>query len=149
MTVTTKRGDGGTTDIKDERVAKSSSIIEFLGTIDETIAQLVYAGSLGKKELLEQPVEHLSALAAFTAGYREEFPQSYLQYLDDFISANEVDFGFSYPFESTAKASINCARTAVRKLERRAVNYQKELNLPEVTIQYLNRLSDYLYILQI
>lgn len=149
MAITTKRGDQGMTDLKDKRVSKDHELIELLGMIDETIASIVYAASLSEKTLLEPIVTHLSTFAAMVAGYQEEFPEEYLLYLEAYINAHDEAFEFSYPLDSTAKASINIARTNARKLERFTYKLQKQINFSTNILNYLNRLSDFLFILQI
>lgn len=54
---------------------------------------------------------------------------------------------FILPGGSPAAATLHIARTVTRRAERRVVALSKEVeDVPQVVIQYLNRLSDYLFV---
>ena len=55
--------------------------------------------------------------------------------------------GFVLPGQSEASARIDLARTAARRLERRVVALAREAAVSDTLRRYLNRLSDYLYLL--
>ena len=142
-------GDSGFTDVKGKRVSKDADEIMILGAIDETIAALVFAQSLTKNDSLKDLVPPLSTIAAIIAGYEHSFPEIYYLNLEKYLSSYDFPHTFSYPFDQPENASINLARTSVRKLERILVSYHKKIHFPENILCYVNRLSTYLYFLQI
>jgi len=147
MAIMTKAGNQGFTSTKNGIVSKDDELIILLGTIDETIASIVFAQALSKEEAFKQLIPPLSLIASIVAGYQSEFPKRYLAELEFKLQSNISDF--IYPFDDPSKASINLARTTVRKLERMLVSYQNSKELPPEIIPYINRLSNYLHFFQI
>ncbi|HEU4629658.1 MAG TPA: cob(I)yrinic acid a,c-diamide adenosyltransferase [Gemmatimonadaceae bacterium] len=54
---------------------------------------------------------------------------------------------FILPGGSPKAAALHVARTVCRRAERRVVHLQREVELPEIVVVYLNRLSDLLFTL--
>lgn len=146
MAITTKKGDFGKTTFNNQTVAKDSPLIELIGTIDELCAHFVYLCSLDHSDSWKERVFELSELAAFLTGYREEFCHKFVTALEDTISGREEPFRFKYPFDDSYKAEINIARTVARRLERNYISYAGN-DIDASISSYLNRLSDYLYVL--
>lgn len=161
MKIYTKTGDKGDTGlIGGKRVSKASLRIEAYGTVDELNACLGLAASqiqdqglLKKIQKLQSDLhlvgadladpdlesdtprvtdEHVSALEAWCDGLDESLPT-----LQQFI----------LPGGSPAGSRLHLARTVARRAERRAIETATEETVNDTVIQYLNRLSDLLFIM--
>lgn len=136
MKIYTKTGDKGETGLYGgKRVAKSDAIIEALGTLDELNA---FLGTIDFD--FEEIQKDLMTVAAEIGGY--EGNRGYAQRTDRLereIDRMQEDLpelrNFILP-----KGQIHYARTICRRAERRVV-------AAGFKIIYLNRLSDYLFVL--
>jgi ATP:cob(I)alamin adenosyltransferase len=152
MKVTTKTGDQGQTGVFNQRVEKDSLIIDLLGHLDEVMANMidVYAEFPEANPELKDRVDELILMASIVAGFKEEadFGEERVAHLEEMIKLhNEKCFGFVYPFDNPMKARLNVLRTVVRRCERVMVRAFKEnRDLPLIRV-YMNRLSDYVFIL--
>jgi cob(I)alamin adenosyltransferase len=119
MKVTTKTGDQGQTGVFNQRVEKDSLVIDLLGHLDEVMAQMI-----------------------------DDFSEERVAHLEEMIRLhNEKCYGFVYPFDNPMKAKLNILRTVVRRCERVMVRAFKEnTDFPLIRV-YMNRLSDYVFIL--
>lgn len=152
MKVTTKTGDQGNTGIKDKRVDKDHAIIDLLGNIDEVMAHFILAQSLFPNQLndFKKRVDELILITAIVAGFKEESEFSYtlIENLENEIATiSESCNGFVYPFDDTFRAQLNLLRTIVRRMERVMVfAFKQTKDYPTLRV-YVNRLSDYVFIL--
>lgn len=163
--ISTKTGDNGQTSLANgSRVAKDSTIMRLLGTIDElnswlglAVAKLgtSYAQKKQSLERIQQDLYHLSAVIAQAP--KAEFADSRLESLE--VEAEELQNklkdgwheDFLYPGGTELGAYLDLARTVCRRSERRLVTHQKqnqEKENPGTALPYLNRLSDYLFLLR-
>ncbi len=170
MKIYTKRGDDGTTGLlHGGRVDKDDWRTEAYGTTDEAVSAL----GLARAELLEPgdgewahrvlAVQRaLFVVGAQLATHPDHWPQ-----LSDEVSRvtatmvdeleSEIDAltqRFPLPQEFTVPggrrpgAAIDLSRTIVRRAERQVVHLHRVGLLPDETVlRYLNRLSDYLFVL--
>ncbi|MEA5026801.1 MAG: ATP:cob(I)alamin adenosyltransferase [Erysipelotrichaceae bacterium] len=145
MGITTKKGDLGQTMLKHQPVQKSAATIELLGTLDETIAQLVICYNLTADTSFQAVISDLSLIAAVTAGYKDSFDSTLIRKLDEKTAQFHSINTFSYPYNDYNKSVINLTRTVARRLERVYWRYGCENLINEDIAAYLNRLSDYLY----
>jgi len=145
MGIATKKGDLGQTSIKDLCLTKDDITIELLGTIDETIANLIVVYNLLKVEEIKLIVNDLSLFASIIADYKQSFDKKLIIKLDTKIASHQATFRFSYPYDDYDKSIINITRTVVRRLERTYWKYCQDHNVKQDIAAYLNRLSDYLY----
>jgi cob(I)alamin adenosyltransferase len=154
--ITTRTGDDGTTGLADgSRVGKDSLRIAALGDVDELNS------SLGV--LLAEKLPHsVSAALAncqhelFDLGGEIAIPghvsltENHLARLDALIEQHNASLTplkeFILPGGSRAAALCHVARTVARRAERSAVALAHKENLSPLTVQYLNRLSDLLFI---
>lgn len=156
--VITKTGDGGQTGLSDgSRVSKSSLRIHALGQVDHLNSvigwTLVVAGDEWTSSLqsiqqdlfnmggeLSMPNSELNLLKVDRVDWLndevEKFNQS-LEPLKEFILPGGTEFS----------ARIHMARTVCRTVERYLVALQEKESINEIHIPYLNRLSDYLFVL--
>ncbi len=144
--ISTKRGDGGYTSLPNgTRVKKSDPIICFFGSMDELISFTGYVSSkLELKELLEIEKEIQYVFSQMML--RKDIDKSFLIDKDNKIKEMESTLpklrGFILPYGKSAL--IHLIRTNVRKCERKFV--KANLNFPN-TQKYLNRLSDYIFLI--
>lgn len=163
----TKTGDQGKTAlINGERLPKNSLVFEVLGTLDEFNASLglvVWKFAQGKRNsiwqreylfLLDLQNELFKLGAEVAASPRVLLDPNFIQLLEQEIDFLQNTLGknwhnkFVLPGGSEIAAFLDLARTICRRLERRMVTLDHERDIREVILQFLNRISDYLYVLR-
>jgi cob(I)alamin adenosyltransferase len=165
MKIYTKTGDGGNTSlIGGTKVAKSDLRIETYGTVDELNSWIGLIRDLHSDtnvvELLKEIQDRLftigSSLACDpnkeTKMHIPDLHESDIEVLEKAIDAmNEtipVMKYFILPGGHTTISQIHIARCVCRRAERSCVHMQVENQFVEPTIiKYINRLSDYLFVL--
>ena len=153
----TRSGDAGLTGLATgERVPKSGSRIEAVGTVDEANSALgVVLSSTsvpsGISDSLQRIQDELFDLGAELAlpGHTAITAESVLRLeteLDELNSELPPLKDFILPGGSTAASACHMARAICRRAERRAwtITETEEVN-PE-SLKYLNRLSDFLFV---
>ena len=167
MKVYTKRGDDGTTGLLyGGRVPKDDPRTDAYGTLDEAVSVLGLAradldGDLADEVLGVQ--RELFAVAAQLATRVEEWHKltaagvdrvddamvARLEArIDELVAAHPLPAEFVVPGGNRPAAAVDVARTVVRRAERAVVGMQRDGLLPDDTpLRYLNRLSDYLFVL--
>ncbi len=167
MSIITKRGDDGKTDLLyGKRIAKTALRVETLGTIDELNTTLGLVRCHGGERLSQEMdwlQEKLVGLMGELAVLPEDLEryirdemrkigQDEVTYLEEKASAIEnqgVSFsGWARPGAagSHTAAYLDQARTVARRSERRVLAIAEEGELTMVLL-FLNRLSDYLWLL--
>lgn len=163
MKIYTKTGDLGQTGLfAGPRVAKNHPRIEAYGTVDELNAALglarAFAPSAGLDRLLET-IQH--GLFAVGAELATPDPQTHgtalidetaIAALEAAIDDHEATLPplrqFILPAGTPVAASLHVARGVCRSAERRVVTLlESEPEISLVTLRYLNRLSDLLFVL--
>jgi cob(I)alamin adenosyltransferase len=163
--IATRRGDGGETGLLyGGRVPKDDLHTEACGAVDEAVSAL---GMARAQETDPARTERLLALQrelftvgaelATGVGEREHLEQHFatvtaamVEGLDAQLAELEARIplprAFVVPGGTVVAATVDLARTLVRRAERRAVSLQRAgaLENPEV-LRYLNRLSDLLF----
>ena len=153
MKIYTRTGDKGTTSlVGGTRVAKDHPRLEAYGTVDELMAHTAYLRdnmenhpqlTRYRDELL-QVLDHLMRLSSYLA--TEEEAKKYLPAFDGTQVAlleQWIDGIQSHPIA----ALCHIARTVCRRSERRAISLSEQYPVNEFVLRYLNRLSDYFYVL--
>lgn len=163
MKIYTKNGDKGTTSlIGGTRVPKHSLRIESYGTVDELNS---YIGlirdqdidKIYKTQLLEIQDRLFtigSSLAADPEKSKMKLPdliESDVQFLEDKMDEMddklpELKF-FILPGGNTTVSYCHLARCVCRRAERITTNLDEHEFVAPIVMQYLNRLSDYLFVL--
>ncbi|SHE92491.1 cob(I)alamin adenosyltransferase [Fodinibius roseus] len=162
MKIYTRKGDRGETSLfGGQRVSKSQHRIRAYGTVDELNS---FIGLAASYELSEVGKKHLKKLQKllFILGADLATPHSAKPRIDR-IGQEEVDFleeaidemekeleplkNFILPGGSQAGSTLHIARTVCRRAERAAVACQKWHNVSGQTIKFLNRLSDFLFVM--
>jgi cob(I)alamin adenosyltransferase len=164
MSVYTKTGDDGTSGlIGGTRVEKYDLRLESYGTIDELNSWLGLICSqpidLPTKTLLHSVQKNLFVIGARLATDTSKVkPSVSLPLGSDEITKLEKEMDrildqlppmehFVLPGGSPVISYCHLARTVCRRAERRVCQLAKEVNIPIELIKYLNRLSDYLFVL--
>lgn len=164
MKIYTKDGDRGQTAlIGGRKVSKDDLRIECYGTVDELNSWLgVVVSLVGTRSPLVITVKTIqdrlfvigSLLANDPAGSRMKLQQ--LRQRDVELLEQEIDAmtaklpalrTFIIPGGSEAASFCHLARAVCRRVERRVVALSKKSKVDQLIIIYLNRLSDYLFVL--
>lgn len=149
--ITTKSGDKGMTQLNPDRMAsKTHPVIEIMGTIDELSCALGVAG-----DAFDDIQTFLSELMGYFyyKNVDERRVAQHLWELENYITGhnNSIPPHFINPRGYVSLARAICRRSerlvvAMMEAERSASDAEKYgMNLIPV-IQYLNRLSDYLFV---
>jgi cob(I)alamin adenosyltransferase len=162
MKIYTKTGDDGTTGlIGGSRVLKSDSRIDCYGAVDELNALIGLAAVAAGPDLLEQLRQVQSELfvigshLATPEGSRHAaalppLPEESIRRLETEIDACEAALpplrNFILPGGSELAARFHMARTVCRRAERVVVGFASGHPLGGRIIEYLNRLSDWLFV---
>ncbi|WP_434778314.1 cob(I)yrinic acid a,c-diamide adenosyltransferase [Neisseria sp. Ec49-e6-T10] len=155
--IITKTGDQGKTHIgKGVQVSKDSSRVMAIGDIDElnsTIGLLrVYVEDQAIKDNLIRIQHHLLISGSYLAGSgRSELTPAHVVFLEswaaDLMQLLEPVQDFVLPGGSIAGAHCHICRVTCRRAERHVVACANETELATLVMQYLNRLSDVLFVL--
>lgn len=163
MKIYTKTGDKGKTSlIGGRRVPKHHLRIEAYGTVDELLS---YIGLIRDQEISEEIKktlleiqERLMTCSAILATDCDDcdikVPQIYetdIEFLEKEIDKMDQELpplrSFILPGGHTVVSYCHVARTICRRAERVVIHLAEEHIVPEEVIWYINRLSDYLFML--
>lgn len=159
----TRTGDDGTTGLVDgSRVDKFHCRVKAYGDVDEANAAIGLIRTEIKDARLDQQLQHIQndlfdmgADFATPYGYKCESilriqhcqVEKIEQMIDELNAELEPLNSFVLPGGSKAAAQAHMARTIVRKAERHAYEVGKSEQVNAEAMKYLNRLSDYLFVL--
>lgn len=162
----TRTGDDGTTSLfGGDRVEKGHSRINAYGTVDETnsmvgVARSHLSDTAGADRLdpvLATIQEDLFVVGADLATPLDAKPivpridQGHVDGLEDRIDEFDADLDplkkFVLPGGCPAGAALHAARTVCRRAERLVVETSTSTPINDMTVVYLNRLSDLLFVL--
>lgn len=163
MSITTKTGDDGSTDLwSGERVPKDDLRIEVCGEIDELSSLVGFACMAVRldgtaealralqRDLVRMGGEIASGEPAFTDPIQSWDEERLTEKIHE-IEARVPLRGFVLPGRTEGSARLDLARTAARRLERRIVSLARarldDIPVSDILRRYVNRLSDYLYML--
>lgn len=162
MKIYTKKGDSGDTSLfGGQRVSKSTERIEAYGNVDElnSFVGLVASYEISKKgaDYLQKVQELLFTLGADLATPLssktriDRIGENDIQFLEKAIDEMEKDLeplkNFILPGGSQPGATLHVARTVCRRAERAAVACQEVDEISDNCIKFLNRLSDFLFVI--
>jgi len=162
----TRKGDDGYTGLLgNQRVPKSDLRLEILGTLDEATAALGMARAQCQApesgDLLIAIQRNLYALMAEVAATPEnavkfrQIGERQVKWLEDQITwiadrVDDIPSEFILPGDTYPGAVIDLSRTIVRRAERRLAElYRESLPSNPDLLRYLNRLSSFLYVLEL
>ena len=163
MRIYTKTGDTGETSLYGgQRVAKDATQIQVVGEIDELNAYLGLAKStndnLQINEVLQRIQHELFNLGAELGTPNDLHHTLNFRIAHQQVSQLEIDIDtlenelppirqFILPGGTFSSSVFHLARTVCRRCERRVVALSKDQPVSLETFQYLNRLSDLLFVL--
>jgi cob(I)alamin adenosyltransferase len=162
LSVSTKTGDKGTSGLANgQRVSKDRLIFEVLGTQDEVNSWLGVCIALlpaqfqEEKDFLFQIQDTLFYIGAELAqSPKAKLTKDALNLLEKHSDSlqSKMEEGwttkFLYPGGNQPAAFLDVARTVSRRLERLIVKYGTEAEVSPLILKYVNRLSDYLFVLR-
>ncbi|HEX5580088.1 MAG TPA: cob(I)yrinic acid a,c-diamide adenosyltransferase [Gemmatimonadaceae bacterium] len=162
----TRTGDRGETGLfGGGRVGKDDARVDAYGEVDELNAAVGLARALGEEPGIDAQLQRvqrdLFAIGSILATPDREKMARQLEKarLDEARVAeleaamDEADGelpplrAFILPAGTPKAAALHVARTVCRRAERRVVALSREVELPEIVVVYLNRLSDLLFTL--
>ncbi|MBR2384288.1 MAG: cob(I)yrinic acid a,c-diamide adenosyltransferase [Clostridia bacterium] len=159
MKIYTGNGDGGfTTLASGMKISKADERFEVLGCIDELVSFIGNCRAIVTCPILTKKLEDLQT-KLFSIGSAITFPQKreYLptekdiKYIEEQIDKTENSFdrekAFILPGKCELSARLDLARSVCRRLEREIITLDKKFGVDGSIKKYINRLSDYLYIL--
>ncbi|MDE6347503.1 MAG: cob(I)yrinic acid a,c-diamide adenosyltransferase [Bacteroides sp.] len=164
MKIYTKTGDKGTTSlVGGTRVPKTHVRLEAYGTVDELNAQLgllvTYLLDQEDRTFLQQVQNSLFAIGSHLATDREKtglkaasiIRPEQVEQLEREIDRLDVLLpplsAFVLPGGSRGAAVCHVCRTVCRRAERRILALAEQAEISSELLAYVNRLSDYLFIL--
>ncbi len=157
MVIYTKRGDKGKTGLisSNEQVSKSSAQIKTIGAIDElnSFLGVVVADSqdLNTSKMLINIQKDLLTIGSILAGSKLRFYKTRARRLETAIDKMEGELpvlkNFIVPGGSKLASNLHYARTLVRRAERKVVELSKTEPVNPQILIYINRLSDFLFML--
>jgi cob(I)alamin adenosyltransferase len=170
MKIYTKKGDTGETSVlSGQRVSKASKIICICGDLDELSSSLgVVRGYMsdssdkGYRILAEKILEQQINIKNIGSEVSCSSDENLCKYIDKISDQNtksleeDIDFWeskmtvlntFLYPGETFLSSLVHLTRTICRRVERNIVEYAAENEVNPEILKYLNRLSDWLFVL--
>jgi cob(I)alamin adenosyltransferase len=163
MKIYTRTGDDGNTSLAGgRRVPKFHPRVEAYGSVDELISWIGllrdFPGNESRKEIMIY-IEHQLMKCAAALAIEEEKRQK-VEYLPDksciSIVEKEIDRiedklpplrKFILPGGHILVSYCHIARCVCRRAERSVLRLNSTENIPDIVFKFLNRLSDYLFIL--
>jgi cob(I)alamin adenosyltransferase len=163
MKIYTRTGDKGkTTLVGGTPVLKTHPRIEAYGSVDEVIAHVALLRDMvndrGLKDYLLWIEEKLMTCTAILAADCEDCPVKIPELSNEDVinlekSIDEMELNleplnsFVLPGGHPITSQCHVARTVCRRAEREIIGLSAELFVPDTVIKYMNRLSDYLFVL--
>lgn len=163
----TKTGDLGETGLFDgTRVPKHVPRVEAYGDVDELNALLGMALAFIRDDEdvrtcllaiqrqlfvvgahLADPTARVEAKRGDKASLTEDAVTQLEEWIDQFDEQLPPLRQFILPGGSKGGATLHHARTVCRRAERRIVALKQEVELPALILRYMNRLSDFLFVI--
>ena len=158
MSIYTQTGDAGETGLyTGERVKKSSLRVAVYGTVDELDSVLGLArASVAKAEVRERVLVLQKKLPALMADLASRAQEAMIAEADVTAIEQAMDelegrlpplTSFLVPGDTQGGAALDHARTVTRRAERLFCRLAEEEEVHDTDRRYLNRLSDYCFLL--
>lgn len=167
MSIVTRTGDQGTTGLMyNRRVPKSDPQVEAYGSVDELNAALGWARTQARRDFIPERLLAIQKQLVLLMGELATRPEDLDRYQRDGFQCvdgafpNQMDAwveeierlkpsydGWATPGANPGAASLDLARTACRRAERRVQAWMSTVGFINAHILvYLNRLSDLLWL---
>ena len=163
MKIYTKTGDKGETSLfGGTRVSKADDRLEAYGTIDELNAHIGLIRdtqtSLERRELLKEIQDRLFTIGSHLATDKEskksqlpDLHESDVELLEKQMDALDKKLpemkSFILPGGHVHVSYCHIARCVCRRAERLTIKMSESVEIEPIIIRYLNRLSDYLFVM--
>ena len=164
MKVYIKTGDKGETGLLDnKRVSKDDVRVEAYGTVDELNAHIALIYTLVEQKECKQYLEDIENMlfliqTHLAIGNRKDYPyplpditEKHIAALEQYIDTlqQKVPAFHSFVMLDAHHVCARChiARTVCRRCERRIVSLGKQAFVDHNILVYINRLSDFLFVL--
>ncbi len=163
MRVYTRTGDKGETSLSGgTRVPKDHPRLEAYGTVDELNSHLGFLQSVIPDTIEKERITRIqnrvfvvtSNLAADKQELIDKLPHigeedilELEQAMDRMLDAIPPLTNFILPAGHTYVAHCHIARTVCRRAERRMITLSRDCPVDPILVRYINRLSDYLFVL--
>ena len=167
--VYTRTGDKGMTDlVGGVRISKNNHRLEAYGTVDELSSHLGLLAAMmagdehpleDERQMLVRSQNNLFIIGSYLAIDQRQTPLYDFARLPDGETAKleeRIDRlmatlperqGFVLPGGTVSAAQCHVCRTVCRRAERRILQLAEQVTVGDDILQYVNRLSDYLFIL--
>lgn len=153
----TRSGDGGESGLANgQRINKTDQLFAVLGDVDELNAQVGMIRALNEEEVIDKQlskIQHkLFDLGAQVAQYKgNNISADDIKQLETWIDQWQEQLEplkqFILPAGNQVGSAAHLARSICRRAERGAWLAAEKHEVEEEVMQYLNRLSDYLFVL--
>jgi cob(I)alamin adenosyltransferase len=152
-------GDTGeTSGLNGQRISKNDPVIHFIGACDELNSHLGLVKALlhdtEARQFIEEIQKNIMKLMSHASDsadekyfFREEDAACLERETDRLSQKNPEGFEFAIPGKNITEAQIHISRTIARRAERLFFFAREKQPLCKPAGAYLNRLSDYLFIL--
>lgn len=159
MGISTKKGDSGLTSLwSGQRIPKNHLRVEAYGTIDELSASIAearhYCHEQQVIEDLIKVIDHLFFIAGELATDGKSFSSPIHHDHVDWVAQRVGHYerlvplkGFVIPGSILSSAKIDLSRTICRRAERRIITLHQQFPVSSLVLQYINRLSDLLFMI--
>lgn len=158
MPIYTRTGDRGTTALYGgKRVLKCNELVDVYGSIDELNSWVGLVASqldiVNVQEFLSSIQSDLFIIGGHLAGWQTDLSpiQGRVDQMEKNIDEMEKALprlkNFILPGGSSLGAMVHLARGVCRRVERQAVSLDQKESVDAEIIKYLNRLSDFLFML--
>ncbi len=160
MRLYTRTGDEGKTSVIGGRLDKDDIRVEAYGTVDElnsfvglAITQLdqkLFSDIISELEKIQHELFDCSgdlAMVVMKRPYKAnaEMTTFLEERIDEYIVETPKLEKFILPGGTQAAATIHVCRTVTRRAERLVVKLQKNAEINQAVLKFLNRLSDYFF----
>lgn len=163
MKIYTKTGDKGQTSLLGgTRISKAHPRIEAYGTIDELNSYIGLvrdqAVNESRKDILKEIQDRLFTIGSHLAADAERNTKKVPDLLPSDVELLEKEMDkmdttlpelrfFVLPGGHQSVSFCHVARTVCRRAERLVIAFAEEVEVEDIIVTYLNRLSDYLFVL--
>jgi cob(I)alamin adenosyltransferase len=160
LKIYTKQGDKGTTAVYTStvvRMDKDDILLDCYGTLDELNSYLGLCASHLDEESMQVQKEKLLLCQQqlFAIGFAlsdsDKLELTSVEHLESSIDELQTNLpaqtSFILPGGSMVASHLQVARTIARRAERRLVSVSKHYAVNDISLAYVNRLSDYLFVL--
>jgi len=158
MSIYTKTGDSGNTSLfGGKRVLKCEELVDVYGSIDELNSWIgllcSHIEAYDVQEFLLQIQEDLFVISSSIAGSKMSFKglKKRVKEMEERIDVMQSELPkithFIIPGGVKLGAMVHITRSICRRVERQMVSYNETNKVDKSILQYLNRLSDLLFLL--